>query len=101
MELIPSNNCDISNHTIDFSPNFPYQLTIFPNPSENRINIHIEGDKSVTKLRISIFDSVGRQLEEKQLTQNSINIAQLPSGLYYMLISIDDKYSHTAKFIKK
>jgi hypothetical protein len=69
---------------------------IFPNPATTKLNIDIPSS-DVSK--ISINNYLG-QTVYKGINQTQIDIANLPSGLYFITIELGQN-TITQKFIKK
>ncbi len=76
-------------------------LTIYPNPAENVLNIFLNNTKfEVTSL--AIFDIEGRFVKSQIVSGNQfqINVQGLTSGNYFIRLS-DGTQSYTTRFIKK
>lgn len=75
-------------------------LSIFPNPTQNNFTVKLEERQSGS---ISVNSVDGKQLLstdfEKQIEVN-VNVAELPSGIYFVNINVDGKIT-TRKVIKK
>jgi len=80
-------------------------VSLFPNPASNKINILSNSDKNAF-LDIKILNYYGTLVYESNKLQNisnnntSIDISTLPNGIYFVLIT-SDKETHTIKFIKE
>ncbi len=59
------------------------QLTIFPNPAKNELNI--ETDK-VSDYVVSIFDMMGRNVLNPDNNNGKIQLPELPSGMYILVL---------------
>lgn len=68
---------------------------IYPNPSNDLLNIFTDLDL----LNIKIFNNLGQKTTSS--TKKNIDITNLPSGLYYIVINFTNGSSKTMKFIKK
>lgn len=67
-------------------------VNVFPNPATNRLNI--SGLESAGPLQILLIDVTGRTLLNYQLSmQSSIDVSQLPVGVYVLSISSMDDLS--------
>lgn len=86
--------------TIDTTPNFTLSsasfsqingLKMYPNPVKEG-NLHIEtalnGD-----INVAIFDLVGKEVVNTKVVNNTINVANLTSGIYVVKITEEDKTS--------
>ena len=71
-------------------------LVIYPNPTSNYLTI-VNGGLGVKEL--TIVDLLGKTVKTSSTNKNSINVAELPSGVYFIKISTKE-YTVTQKFIK-
>ena len=74
-------------------------LAIYPNPVGNTLTI--EG--ASTSLQISIMDFSGRQVAYSELStgQNTLDVADLPSGLYVIIVHGEEGEVFTGQIFKK
>jgi len=77
---------------LNYIENIPKALQLYPNPAKNQLQIL--GEKHTGFF--AIFDLLGRQCIAGKLTDNTINVSQLNSGVYFL--KINDKIG---KFIKE
>jgi endonuclease I len=80
--------------TTDLSSINNSELTIYPNPAKNFINIKFVGDKRC--LHYSIYSSSGCVVITGDTSENSINISILKSGIYWCVLE-----TNTEKWNKK
>lgn len=73
-------------------------LSIFPNPIDATLNIKAWSD--FRGGRFSIMDRSGKEFFESNVTSDSIDVSVLPSGLYILRLTKDQR-SARGKFIKK
>ena len=73
-------------------------LTVFPNPTENMLNI--QTSKNNIFDFILITDSAGKIIVEETLKSNKINTLNIPSGMYLLQLKANNK-TYQTKFIKK
>ena len=76
---------------------------IFPNPANNILNVQASPDNNFATLQI--IDVTGRKLKEEKISLNgnswfSINIKDLPKGVYNLLLKSKNKNEHQ-KFVKQ
>ena len=82
--------------TVSVIENFPRSLIqLYPNPTTGSINL-LGAEKGV----ISILDSFGREIKEINLTSTTIDLSELPSGVYFIQIELNRQYI-SKKLIKK
>lgn len=71
------------------------ELVMYPNPAKDLVNF-----KTTEKIsEVQLFDQLGRQLSTKKIIDNQLNIKNLETGVYYLLIKTE-KNSYTKKLIK-
>ncbi len=76
------------------------EFSIFPNPFTNKISFH-SSISSIEKISISVFNSIGEKLFEREtlLTDQEINLSPLQSGIYFLKIK-SNKIFITKKIVK-
>lgn len=94
----------------NFYPNLNYtssqlnersgKLNIYPNPVDNIL--HLQLSECGVDALVLIYDNMGRLVKSVQIqdNQNLINISELSSGSYTMIIHSNDKTDLHTKFIK-
>jgi hypothetical protein len=72
---------------------FGDKLTVFPNPTEGKINI--EFGETLNEIDISVSDALGKSLlNENYSNSSSINLSiNHPAGIYFIRIRSGDKYA--------
>ncbi len=75
------------------------ELQVFPNPATEMINLTLN-DQLGTKAIAEIYNSVGQKVSSfnAQVGQNSVDVSNLPSGMYHLKIADDTGLKATAKF---
>ena len=69
----------------DFSKN---SFKVFPNPTSlGYINI---SSKNQSAMKIGVYDILGKQVINENVTNNRLDVSQLNTGIYVMKISQDD-----------
>jgi len=77
------------------------QITLFPNPVADVLNIDISGLKT-ENLELIIIDIHGREIKKLSLRQNQkIDVTDLRSGMYLVKISHNDELIYSSKLIKE
>jgi len=82
-----------------------FDLSIFPNPAQNEINIKLSADATHRNLEFKVIDQTGRILISEYTTETeffNIDLENLNSGMYF--ITIQDKendFQITRKLIKQ
>lgn len=90
------------NITLDFLGNSDLNnlkdnVSIYPNPTQNFINIKL--DKTVSKFKASLCNAAGQILLTTE-NRSSLNISNLNSGVYFLTIIPENGKSITKKIIK-
>ncbi len=92
-------NCSVLG-TTDFENN---KLQLYPNPATNELNVQL--DNVTTDYKIAIYNTLGSLLYEKnnQISKNdnSVNISQLNSGIYFVQITDSENRIYQKRLIKK
>lgn len=78
------------------SPELFTSFNIFPNPASNLLNLEFELIKN-SKISISLVNALGQQIQSignidvvgGELSNKTINVSELPKGLYSLVISTD------------
>ena len=79
------------------------QITVFPNPAKNIINVKI-ADGITEKLKIDLVSSSGKELKPLTKTGNqqfSADISRFPSGVYFLRFKNCSGNIMTKKFVKQ
>lgn len=71
---------------------------LYPNPVSNKLTIITNYDLRINK--IEIVDLTGKILKKTTTNFNSVNVNELPSGVYFIKIITDDRTT-TQKFVKQ
>lgn len=77
--------------------NFKDDISVYPNPTQNFINIKL--DKSISKFKASLYNAAGQVLLTTE-NRSSINISNLNKGVYFLTIVPENGKSITKKIIK-
>ena len=74
---------------------------IYPNPVKNTIQIELP--ENISEKEYYIYNVVGGKIKGGRLTEqnNSINLEEIPSGVYMLKIFDNNNYNYTHKIIKK
>ena len=82
----------------DFAPN--YEATIFPNPTEDVLNIRTSAFENVT---YTLYDAQGKLVLQDILSaeQTPIQVSQLATGAYSLTLNNDTQNLKTFKLIKQ
>jgi Secretion system C-terminal sorting domain/PKD domain len=86
------NPCNLNN--IDLEK--PIEITIFPNPAQNILNIKTSG---LIK-QIKVYDVLGQKVIIEQASTNSIDVSNLVDGIYLIKIIGENDKTFSTKFIK-
>ena len=75
------------------------EFSLFPNPTDNLLNITL--NKPCLGCKVEILDSYSKSVFEKPYEDVSLDISNLKSGLYYFLLKDENKTVGSSKFVKK
>ena len=92
--------CEITNSCVSqISSIYNYdnlQLGVYPNPATGIVNVSAKH-----KLEsLTIYDITGQQLIYKVNTDNSIDFSQLPKGIYFLKVELENGKSVTKRVVK-
>ena len=111
LEFIPENNTEITlqnqniesvkliqdNHS-DIESN---GMLIFPNPTNLSFTISFTETQESIK-QVCIFDMQGKiMLKQENLSDNTVNISNLPSGTYIVQVISKSGKNYASKFVKE
>ena len=74
-------------------------VSVFPNPFNDRLNIELNGNFIPNETTITVLDLLDKKLREIKLTDHAINLADLSSGTYTLLIKSND-FNQSIKLVK-
>lgn len=74
-------------------------LEIFPNPTNDKVNI--SGIENINGKTIQIVDYLGRTISNQILRNNEVSLKNLPVGIYFIIINLDDDKSVRTKVVKR
>jgi len=73
---------------------------IYPNPTNNFVNIHLQNVKHIDCVTVEIVDMFGKTLLTKKLVDEKINISYFPNGIYFIQLRTEEGVI-TKKIIKQ
>jgi len=75
-------------------------FSIYPNPCDSKLNLQLPF--GAAKAQVQVFDYLGKRLIQKNITttNNSLNVSNLTSGIYFVRIQSENKVG-TKKLIVK
>lgn len=86
--------------TINFNTRSSVEISLFPNPARESITISVK-DMSVKTARYEIIDATGKVLRSgmfknafENSIQTSLNVKDLPNGVYVLKVQDGNNYSH-------
>lgn len=77
---------------------FDNQISVFPNPVRDELNLSLPKDVDIQKVELSLFNSNGFLLKKKNGV-NNMKLTEYPSGLYYLHVKYFSE-SFYKKFVK-
>jgi hypothetical protein len=79
------------------------EVTFFPNPTSNYVNVKLNLEESAKYVKLGIMDVTGKVLESMDLNMNDgntqVNLAKYPAGTYFFTVKTDKAY-RSAPIIK-
>lgn len=103
VQVVDANGCSTVSATVSVTgvgigETTDYHIQLFPNPVSNFLmfrNLPVNG-----KTEVHLFNTTGKLVLKKIMTENSLNVQLLPAGLYTLLIvSADNSQRHI--FVKQ
>ncbi|MCA1762280.1 MAG: T9SS type A sorting domain-containing protein [Cryomorphaceae bacterium] len=80
--------------------NSGYQtLHIYPNPARDRISI--SGVELAQHGEVRILNSIGKIVKAQAFQNNEVDVANLPGGMYIVLITQDGRAVYRGRFVKQ
>jgi hypothetical protein len=78
------------------------EIRLFPNPADSRVNIVVTGIGN-SEVSIKVVDMLGKDIEMSTLVngKGSINVSNLPSGVYSVMFISDGAKIGARTFVKK
>ena len=73
------------------------EIEVFPNPVDNRFTIKLQNENSKIK-NIQLLDLMGKE-QKISTSGHSIDASDVPSGVYILQVTFDDKKALTKKII--
>lgn len=97
---------NIEDYSVIFNPTLSVEsnqinsdkVQIYPNPTKNILNINNETNSEITS--ISIIDALGRHIL-KSANTNTISVANLNNGVYFLKLEFKNNSIVTKRFIKQ
>ena len=82
----------------DLNTNQP--LKIYPNPSNNLINLSLP-DADIAITNIQVLDINGKEVMKRTISEHTVEISQLPQGLYFLKCYTGNEVYGVYKFTKQ
>ncbi|MBG8556412.1 T9SS type A sorting domain-containing protein, partial [Hymenobacter guriensis] len=73
-------------------------LEVYPNPATSQL--HVVSKLNLAGSRYSLVDARGRQVGSGTLEKGSVNVADLKTGIYQLIITTKDEQQITRRFAK-
>jgi hypothetical protein len=76
-------------------------ISVWPNPAVN--SIHVQYNGNGTNMTAQLFDELGRNISKSSISQgnNTINLGNIASGIYFLLVQENNKTVMYKKIIKR
>lgn len=81
-------------------------IKIYPNPFDDKINVSINIPNSTNRVSLVIYSTTGALLKKIEIAENGqstkrISLEDLNTGIYFGVVSLNDKWINNIKLIKK
>jgi len=78
-------------------------VTVYPNPFTTSVNITINDASQIKNTEVMIYNILGKQVAHKIITKQitTLETGNLPSGIYFYKVNIDNKTIQSGKLISK
>jgi Secretion system C-terminal sorting domain len=101
---LDNRRCDSADVKVSLSqPNLEQKIRLSPNPVVDQLNIDFEPINGEVQVEISIFNSLGSKVGHQKLDMGnpplSINVSNLPSGMYTAVLQIKGRSPAVQKFV--
>jgi len=104
-KLTPRNNADFSNLivSIETIETRTVSSNIYPNPTNDRVNVQIDENYQFGQLNIQLMDITGKTVVETKTAQHltSLNLFGLERGIYILKVMNGNELINTSKLILK
>jgi hypothetical protein len=87
---------DESNPLLSTVKNTFTEISLYPNPTKNRINIDITAPIKT----VCIFNNLGKEVFKSTINKQQIDISNLTKGIYFIRIDINTTKSYYKKIVK-
>ena len=91
-----STNCNNACSTVGINEHNFFNLSIHPNPASSHLTI----DAKQNIQEVNIIDLTGKTVKAFISTTNTINVSDLPKGIYFIKLTTDER-TITKKFVKQ
>jgi len=80
-------------------PPYPFAVDVYPNPASDKLLL--SAPKEIGS--VSLFDFYGNKLKNyhELNSDNSLDVSDLPSGVYYLIVGDVNQNSHVTKVVKQ
>ncbi len=65
------------------------ELNVFPNPARGKFNISAKGSAEI--LKVTLYDSAGRQVMQSTPVNGALDVSALPGGAYFLDAEVEGK----------
>ena len=99
-EIEPESNINLNDVSINNIENKSFNLTILPNPTNDKITINTNNDVIIVEL--IMYDICGKKMftEKVNNSVSNVDISILSKGVYFISCTLSDGQSITRKIIK-
>jgi PKD repeat protein len=84
---------------VGIDENLDQLLTIYPNPTTDELNISFAGN--IEGAQLSVVSTIGAEVLSFDAIPNSINVALLSNGTYFLVLVLPNGSKTTKLFVKQ
>ena len=77
-------------------------LSVFPNPTAEKLNIALNSNGNIAEIRLAVFDNSGKLVAQQTITNSNgaaLDVSNYASGMYLLKIYYNEKVE-TIRFVK-
>ncbi|MEO5501415.1 MAG: T9SS type A sorting domain-containing protein, partial [Ginsengibacter sp.] len=101
LKLVDADGKFVYSNTVLLRVSDDLLLSVFPNPTADKLNISINSTQNFAQLKLFVFDNSGKIISQQVEANNTIilDVSKYPAGVYFLKILFGDK-EETMRFVK-